>query len=61
VSNLEERRRRLMLTYQKPTVISLAAASSAIQGAHNKNIHVVPDANQSDPTRTSGMAYDLDE
>lgn len=50
-----------MLIYQKPTVISLAAATSAIQGAHNKNIHVVPDANQSDPTRTSGMAYDLDE
>ena len=50
-----------MFEYQKPTVISLAAASTAIQGSHNKNINVVQDANPQDSTFTSGMAYDLDE
>lgn len=50
-----------MLLYQKPTVISLAAASTAIQGNHSKLINRVPDADQQDPTLTSGMAYDLDE
>jgi hypothetical protein len=61
VSNLKERRMRIMVTYRKPAVISLGAASSAIQGAHDKNINLVADANPNDATRTSGMAYDLDE
>jgi hypothetical protein len=52
---------RIMVTYRKPAVISLGAASSAIQGAHDKNINLVADANPNDATRTSGMAYDLDE
>jgi hypothetical protein len=61
VSNPDGRRKSIMLLYQKPTVISLAAASTAIQGNHSKLINRVPDADQQDPTLTSGMAYDLDE
>jgi hypothetical protein len=50
-----------MFNYQKPTVISLASASSAIQGNHDKSIPLHSDANPNDSTRTSNMAYDLDE
>lgn len=50
-----------MKTYQKPTVVVLAQASSAIQGMHIKGSGNVTDALDSADPRTSGLAYDLDE
>jgi hypothetical protein len=48
-----------MISYQKPTVVTLEAASTAIQGL-GKRTQTVPDAITADPF-TSGLAYDLDE
>ena len=39
-----------MLSYQKPSVHALVAASAAIQGSHDKNINAVRDANTSNST-----------
>ena len=50
-----------MTTYVKPAMMALSAASTAIQGQHEKgNIQAV-DAFQPQLERTTGMSYDLDE
>jgi hypothetical protein len=46
-----------MISYQKPTVAALDAASVAIQG-QGKLAMIVPDA---ETRPSSGHAYDLDE
>jgi hypothetical protein len=50
-----------MKTYQKPEVVVLAQASSAIQGMSIKGSGNVTDAHDQLAPRTSGLAYDLDE
>jgi hypothetical protein len=46
-----------MISYQKPTISALEAASAAIQG-QNKQSQIAPDGV---PRPSSGLAYDLDE
>lgn len=48
------------MRYEKPSIVSLGAASCAIQGNSNKAEHIAPDAFPNLP-RSTGSAYDLDE
>jgi hypothetical protein len=49
------------MRYEKPSIVSLGAASSAIQGNGNKAQHHMTDADGAQLPRSTGSAYDLDE
>jgi hypothetical protein len=49
------------MRYVKPTIVSLGAASCAIQGHANKTHPFAIDADGMGLPRSTGSAYDLDE
>jgi hypothetical protein len=51
----------LNMRYTKPTIVSLGAASNAIQGFGHKTLPNMIDAVHPLEARTTGSAYDLDE
>jgi hypothetical protein len=49
------------MRYQKPSIIKLGAASSAVQGIGQRKPMQVTDATNPEAQLSSGGAYDLDE
>ena len=60
-SNLKERRKTSMRSYQKPSVAILGAASLAIQGRNHKGNYMFVDIGGPELRPSTGLAYDLDE